>query len=49
MFLPELLSEATSDKLKYFKYITTHDMIGEKKGKITYKEYLEQLDLNDLP
>lgn len=49
MFLPELISDSMGDKLNYFKYITTHDMIGEKRGKITFKEYLETLDLKDLP
>ena len=49
MFLPELISDSMSDKLSYFKYITTNDMIGEQKGQITFKQYLETLDLNKLP
>lgn len=49
MFLPELVSDDISDKLKYFKYITSNDMIGETRGKITFKQYLENLDLNKLP
>jgi uncharacterized protein YbjT (DUF2867 family) len=49
MFLPELLDESLSAKLSYFKYITTHDMIGEKKGKITFEEYLNNLNRKDLP
>lgn len=49
MFLPELISDSMSDKLSYFKYITTNDMIGEKRGEITFKQYLETLDLNKLP
>ena len=49
MFLPELISDSISDKLSYFKYITTNDMIGEQRGEITFKEYLETLDLNKLP
>ena len=49
MFLPELISDSISDKLSYFKYITTNDMIGEQKGEITFKQYLETLDLNKLP
>ncbi|MEG9326514.1 NAD(P)H-binding protein [Salinimicrobium catena] len=49
MFLPELVNEDVSAKLKYFKYITTHDMIGEKHGSLTFEEYLENLDLKDLP
>lgn len=49
MVLPELVSDDISSKLNYFKYITTNDMVGEKRGKITFKEYLDQLDLNSLP
>ena len=49
MFLPELISDSISDKLSYFKYITTNDMIGEQRGSVTFKEYLETLDLNKLP
>lgn len=49
MFLPEMVDEGMAAKLKYFKFITTHDMIGEKHGKISFKEYLENLDLKDLP
>ena len=47
--LPELLQMDISAKLNYFKYVTTHDMIGEKHGEITFEEYLETLDLKDLP
>ena len=49
MFLPELVSDNISAKLKYFKFVTTNDMIGEKHGEITFEEYLRTLDLNDLP
>lgn len=49
MFLPEMIDEDMSSKMKYFKFITTHDMIGEKHGEISFKEYLENLDLKDLP
>ncbi|WP_424493807.1 SDR family oxidoreductase [Salinimicrobium sp. GXAS 041] len=49
MFLPEMLNDDISSKLSYFKFITSNDMIGEKTGSITFKEYLEDLDLNDLP
>lgn len=41
--------EDTHDKLDYFKYVTTTDMIGEKNGDITFKEYLANLDKNQLP
>lgn len=49
MFLPEILSDDISDKLKYFKYITSNDMIGERTGTITFREYLNDLDLKKLP
>lgn len=49
MFIPELLHEDISSKLNYFRFVTTHDMIGEKKGEMTFKEYLKNLDLKDLP
>lgn len=49
MFLPEMLSDEMADKLKYFKYITSNDMIGEKVGTITFQDYLDELDLNKLP
>lgn len=41
--------EDTHDKLEYFKFITTNDMIGEKHGSITFKEYLLSLDKKELP
>lgn len=49
MFFPELVSDNISSKLNYFKHVTSNDMIGEKTGNITFKEYLENLDLNELP
>lgn len=50
MILPEIISQDISSKLKYFKYITSHDMIGEKTGRTSFKEYLERLDIEkDLP
>ncbi|TRO64060.1 SDR family oxidoreductase [Christiangramia sabulilitoris] len=36
-------------KLENFKYITTHDMIGEKYGSRNFKQYLQELDNKDLP
>lgn len=47
--LPKIFSEEMHDKLDYFTYITTNDMIGEKNGSISFREYLETLDLKDLP
>lgn len=50
MFLPELVDDDISAKLKYFKFVTTNDMIGEKNGEITFEQYLNGLDLEkDLP
>lgn len=37
------------EKLDYFKFVTTHDMIAEPHGSISFREYLESLDLKDLP
>lgn len=37
------------EKLNYFKYITTHDMIAEKHGTTTFNHYLKNLDKNQLP
>ena len=50
MFLPELVDDDISAKLKYFKFVTTNDMIGEQHGEITFEDYLKGLDLEkDLP
>lgn len=49
MVIPELIAGDTTEKLKYFKYITTHDMIGDKYGTETFRDYLSKLDLNSLP
>ncbi|UZH54665.1 NAD(P)H-binding protein [Salinimicrobium tongyeongense] len=50
MFLPEMVDDDISAKLHYFKFVTTHDMVGEKNGEITFEEYLNSLDLEkDLP
>ena len=47
--IPKIFSEGMHDKLDYFTYITTNDMIGEKNGSITFQEYLKTLDLKALP
>lgn len=49
MILPEFLNKTISDRLKFFKHINTHDMIGERNGQITFEEYLNSLDKKDLP
>ncbi len=47
--IPKIFDEDMHDKLDYFTFITTNDMIGESKGNITFWEYLDQLDLKELP
>lgn len=47
--LQKLFSEDIHNKLDYFKYVTTNDMIAEQHGNITFREYLENLDLEELP
>lgn len=47
--IPKIFNEGMHDKLDYFTYITTNDMIGEKNGSISFQEYLQTLDLKDLP
>lgn len=49
MFIPDLADKDTAEKLRYFKFITTHDMIGDKYGTETFPEYLDTLDLKSLP
>jgi uncharacterized protein YbjT (DUF2867 family) len=49
MMIPNFLNDTMSDKLDFYKHVITNDMIGEKCGKITFQEYLEQLDLSELP
>lgn len=47
--IPKIFDESMYDKLDYFTYITTNDMIGEPHGSITFQEYLQTLDLNEIP
>ena len=47
--IPKFFDEDMGDKLDYFTFITTNDMIGEKNGSISFSEYLDGLDLNKLP
>lgn len=47
--IPKFLNDEIHDKLDYFEYITTNDMIGEPVGSITFREYLKTLDLKRLP
>ena len=48
-FLPQFFDKNMHDKIGFFKYITTHDMIGVKHGIITFKQYLQSINENDLP
>ncbi|MBT0810824.1 NAD(P)H-binding protein [Litoribacter ruber] len=34
--------------MDYFRFVCSKDMIGEKHGKMTFEEYLDQLDLNQI-
>ncbi len=47
--IPNFLSGGTGDKLDYYTYITTNDMIGESHGSMSFENYLKTLDLKDLP
>ncbi len=44
-----LVTKSLADNINYFNYVTTHDMVAPAFGKITFQEYLDQLDLNELP
>ncbi|MBZ9632015.1 NAD(P)H-binding protein [Salegentibacter sp. LM13S] len=46
--LTKILGKGIHDKLDYFTFITTNDMIGESKGEISFREYLNNLDLKNI-
>tara|TARA_R110002020_G_scaffold108281_2_gene251099 strand:- start:89649 stop:90560 length:912 start_codon:yes stop_codon:yes gene_type:complete len=46
---PKLFTKNLGENLSYFTHITTNDMLGTAHGKTTFKEYLSNLDLNQLP
>ncbi|TDN94947.1 uncharacterized protein YbjT (DUF2867 family) [Salegentibacter sp. 24] len=46
--LTTILGKGIHDKLDYFTFITTNDMIGEPRGSISFREYLGSLDLKKL-
>jgi len=58
--VPEAIAKAGSEvpklftkenlgyKLKYFSYIMSNDMIGQSRGSLTFTEYLNQIDLEEL-
>lgn len=47
--IPKIFDEGTHEKLDYFIFVMTNDMIGEKNGNVTFWEYLDSLDLKELP
>ena len=47
--LPKLLQlDEISDKLAYFRYIMSKDMIAEEHGKMSFETYLDQIDTEDI-
>ncbi|MDN3593943.1 SDR family oxidoreductase [Zunongwangia endophytica] len=40
--------EQFGHKLSYFTYIMTHDMIASKRGFLTFDDYLQNVDLNEI-
>lgn len=46
---PKMFAKNLGENLSYFTHITTHDMLGSPYGEITFKEYLDNLDLKKLP
>lgn len=46
---PKMFTKNLGENLSYFNHITTHDMLGSPYGEITFKEYLDNLDLKKLP
>ncbi|MDF9798242.1 nucleoside-diphosphate-sugar epimerase [Catalinimonas alkaloidigena] len=49
LMLVRLLNKNLYDKLSYFTYITTHDMVAPRYGKLTFKEYLDGQELQAVP
>ncbi|MGB7841341.1 MAG: NAD(P)H-binding protein [Salinimicrobium sp.] len=49
MVIPEIIDENMAERLKFFKYINTHDMIGVRNGNISFNKYLKDIDKKDLP
>lgn len=44
----QLFKSSLAQNINYFKYVSTHDMPASAYGKITFKDYLNSLDLNQL-
>jgi hypothetical protein len=49
LMLVRLLNKNLYDKLSYFTYITTHDMVAPRYGSLTFSEYLEGQELRPVP
>ncbi len=47
--IPKIFDEGIHEKLDYFSFITTNDMIGGINGNVSFNEYLTTLELNELP
>lgn len=44
-----LIKKSFAANLSYFTHVTTNHMIAPRYGKITFKDYLDNLDINQLP
>ncbi|HSJ67237.1 MAG TPA: SDR family oxidoreductase [Anditalea sp.] len=44
-----LIKPSLYHNMDYFRYVTTRDMVGKRLGGNPFNEYLDKLDLNDLP
>jgi len=44
-----IISKSLAHNLDYFRHVTTTDMVAPKYGHITFQEYVDSIDLNDLP
>lgn len=44
----QLFKSSLAQNINYFRYVTTHDMVAPPYGNITFKDYLNKLDLNQL-
>lgn len=42
-------SKSVAHNLDYFRHVSTRDMVAEKYGHITFRDYVNSIDLNDLP
>jgi len=45
----KLFDDVAQAKLDYFNYVTTNDMIAPKYGQHSLRDYIENIDLNELP